>query len=310
MEQSSLDKRRVLIFLAFAFGIAWITALVIYLTGGLQNSPVIVPGITLALILLSGVYMFAPALAHVLTRIVTREGWQDAHLRPNFRRSWRYWLIAWLLPPVLVILGAALYFVIFPQHFDPSLSIVNSQLDAMAQQTGQPVPIAPWQLIAVQLVAALFVSLIVNSLFTFGEEFGWLGYLQPKLMTLGPRRALLLTGVIWGVWHWPVIFMGYEYGFEYPGAPWVGPLLFVYIAVLLAVMIGWVSLRGGSVWPAVIAHALFNGFAGTAVLFMRGEPNPLLGPLPVGVIAALPMTLLAAWILFSPRALRSPEAAA
>jgi membrane protease YdiL (CAAX protease family) len=72
-------------------------------------------------------------------------------------------------------------------------------------------------------------------------------------------------------------------------------------------MIGWVAIRGGSVWPAVIAHALFNGFGGTAALFMRGEPNPLLGPLPVGVIAALPMTALAAWILLSPRALRSPE---
>jgi predicted membrane chloride channel (bestrophin family) len=47
-----IDTRRIIIFLAFAFGIAWITGLIIYLTGGLTNSPQIVPGISLALALM------------------------------------------------------------------------------------------------------------------------------------------------------------------------------------------------------------------------------------------------------------------
>ena len=57
-------KKRVIIFLAFAFGIAWLTALVIFLTGGLENSRVLDAntGITLAFVLLAGPYMWAPAL--------------------------------------------------------------------------------------------------------------------------------------------------------------------------------------------------------------------------------------------------------
>ena len=78
-----MDLRRVLIFLGFAFGIAWLTGLVIYLTGGLTDSPKIVPGISLALVLLAIPYMCAPALAHVLTRLVIRSGSPAAHIGPG-----------------------------------------------------------------------------------------------------------------------------------------------------------------------------------------------------------------------------------
>ena len=88
---NGLDVKRLGIFLALAFGLAWIIGLVIFLTGGLVNSPVLVPQLqlTLAVVLLAVGYMWAPALAHVLTRLLTREGWQDTWLRPHFKRGWR-----------------------------------------------------------------------------------------------------------------------------------------------------------------------------------------------------------------------------
>lgn len=69
--EKQTDTRRIFIFLGFAFGIAWITGLIIYLTGGLTNSPQIVPGISLALVLLATAYMWAPALGNILTRLIT-----------------------------------------------------------------------------------------------------------------------------------------------------------------------------------------------------------------------------------------------
>ena len=113
-----LDTRRIIIFLGFAFGIAWITGLIIYLNGGLVNSPQIAPGVTLALILMATAYMWAPALGNILTRLVTREGWKDMGLRPNFKKGWRFWLAGWFLPVVMTLPGAALFFVLFPQYFD------------------------------------------------------------------------------------------------------------------------------------------------------------------------------------------------
>ena len=76
----TLDLRRIGIFLAFAFGIAWLIALVLYVNGGL-SSPLAFPMITLG-------YMWAPAIAHILTRVITREGWSNPGLRPNFKRGW------------------------------------------------------------------------------------------------------------------------------------------------------------------------------------------------------------------------------
>jgi membrane protease YdiL (CAAX protease family) len=298
---NQLDVRRIVIFLIVAFGIAWGCALIIYLTGGLVNSPQLIPGtgLTLALVLLAAVYMWAPALANIVTRLVTREGWRETLLRPNFRRGWPYWIAGWFGPAVLTVIGAGLFFVLWPEHFDSGLTRVADLL----AQAGVPAAISPWLIIAGQTLLGILIAPLVNGLFTFGEEFGWRGYLQPKLMAMGVRKTFVLMGIIWGVWHWPIIAMGHNYGLEYPGAPWLGPLAMVWFAFVTGTFLGWLSWRGGSIWPAVIGHAALNGIANLGVLFAQGQPNPLLGPLPVGLIASLPWTVLALWILLSPRAL-------
>jgi len=298
--EKQIDSRRIIIFLAFAFGIAWITGLVIYLTGGLTNSPQIVPGISLALVLLATAYMWAPALGNILTRVITREGWKEVGLRPHFKKGWRYWLTGWFLPAVMTLLGAALFFVIFPQYFDASLPYVRKLMAAAPTAAAM----SPWTLALLQLAEAVLIAPILNSLATFGEEFGWRAYLLPKLMPLGGRKAMLLIGLIWGVWHWPVIFMGYEYGFKYPGYPWAGPLLFIWVTFGLGTFLGWLTLRSKSIWPAVIGHAAINGIAGVAIFATAGQPNTLLGPLPVGIIGSLGYALVAIAIFVSPKGLK------
>ena len=297
---TKLDYRRIVIFLCFAFGIAWIAGLIIYLTGGLTNSPQIAPGISLALILMATVYMGAPALGNILTRLLTHEGWKDTLLRPNFKKGWRYWLAGWFLPVLMTLPGAALFFVLYPQYFDVQLTYLQNLMAASPTTSS----ISPWTLAILQLIQGVLIAPIINSIATFGEEFGWRAYLLPKLMPLGGRKAMLLIGLIWGIWHWPVILMGYEYGFGYPGYPWAGPLLFIWVAFGLGIFLGWLTLRGKSVWPAVIGHAAINGVAGVAVLATTGEPNRLLGPLPVGIIGSLGFALLAIAIFFSPKGLK------
>lgn len=254
--ENKVDTKRVIIFLLFAFGIAWLAALVIYLTGGLANSPVVIPQprVTLALLLMATAYMWAPALAHILTRLITREGWHPVYLRPKLKRGWPYWLLLWFLPGLLIILGAAVYFALFPSHYDSSMSMVT----AIFHQQGVQPPANLWGYVITQTVIGLLISALVNAPATFGEEFGWRAYLLPKLMPLGGRKCMLLMGVIWGVWHWPLIFMGYEYGFKYPGSPWLGPLLFLLFTLSVGTLLGWATLRSGSVWPAVFGHGCTN----------------------------------------------------
>jgi membrane protease YdiL (CAAX protease family) len=297
---TKIETRRILIFLAFAFGIAWLTGLVIYLTGGLTDSPQLAPGLSLALVLMATTYMWAPALANIFTRLITREGWKDTWLRPHFRKGWPFWLAGWFLPSIMTLAGAAVFFVLFPQYYDSSLTAAKQ----LAARMPAGVNLSPWLVIAIQFIQGILLAPILNALATFGEEFGWRAYLQPKLMPLGGRKAMLWIGLIWGVWHWPVIFMGYEYGFSYPGYPWVGPLLFLWVTFGLGIFFGWLTLHGKSVWPAVIAHGAVNGFAAAAVLFTIGDPNPLLGPLPVGIIGSLGYAAVALAIFFSRRGLQ------
>ncbi len=307
---STLDKKRILLFLAFAFGIAWAAALVIALTGGIVASPALVPGsnYTLAFLLIAIVYMGAPAIAHILTRWISREGWKNTALRLNFRRGWPFWLAAWVLPAVFTILGAAVYFLIFPRDFDPNLTLLNQML---AQAGPSAAGLSAVTLIVIQTLQAVLIAPLLNGLFTFGEEFGWRAYLLPKLMPLGGRRAVLVLGVIWGVWHWPIIAMGHNYGLEYPGFPWLGMLMMVVLCIGLSAFLSWATLRGGSVWPAVIGHAAVNGISSLgALVLVAGAGNPLIGPMPVGIIGMAAWIVAAVLIFASPRALLPAETTA
>ena len=282
----TIDLRRIAVFVVLAFGIAWTGGLVIFLTGGLINSPRIGSGFTLAILVLTIVYMGAPAVAHLLTRLVTREGWHDLYLRPKLRRGWAYWIICWFAPPLLIYLGAAVFFVLFPQYYDSTLGTVRNMLEVAPG--GQSLArVNPWTVVISQTLVAVLIAPLINAIPILGEEFGWRAYLQPKLMPLGGRRAILLTGVIWGVWHWPVIAMGYNYGFNYPGAPWLGPIAMIWFTIVFGILIGWATLRAGSVWPAVIGHGALNGMAGIVAFFVQGQPNTLLGPSVVGVIGSI-----------------------
>ena len=296
------NKKRVTIFLIFAFGISWITALIIFITGGLENSPILdsTSGLSLAYLLLAGPYMWGPALANLLTRLITREGNRDYGLKPEVKQAWRYWVTAWVAPAILISLGAALFFILFPQYLDGTFQSVRIQIAFSGQD---PDTFNIPQLLLVQSLFAVLIAPVLYGIGTFGEEFGWRAYLLPKLLELGVKKALIISGIIWGVWHWPVIAMGYNYGSGYPGAPWLGMLMMVWVTMAWGVLIGWLTLRGKSVWPAVIAHGALNGFAAISTLITKGSPSPLVGPLPTGVIASLPFVAAAIWVLFSPKAL-------
>ena len=296
-----MDKRRLYIFIALAFGLAWAFGLIVAVTGGIADSPNIVSGspITLASVLIAIGYMGSPAVANILTRIMTREGWATAGLRPNLKRGWKFWLAAWLLPPFITIFGAATFFLILPRYFDPGLGMISSMLESQ----GVSLPMSPLVILIVQLISGIFMAPLINSLFTFGEEFGWRGYLLPKLMPLSSHKAVIISGVIWGFWHAPVTAMGHNYGLDYPFFPWTGILLMTWFTILVGIFLAWVTLRAGSVWPAVIGHAVINGISGIGILASTSEPSTLLGPLPTGFLGGIGWLITAVFIYLSSKAL-------
>jgi membrane protease YdiL (CAAX protease family) len=100
------------------------------------------------------------------------------------------------------------------------------------------------------VVIGPFLGLII----AFGEEYGWRGFLQTELNKLGRIRGTFLLGIIWGVWHWPMIWMGYNY----PGQPLIGSLFMVAYCVILAYFLAYAVFKSKGVWTAAYLHALNN----------------------------------------------------
>jgi len=288
---STIDRKRVFIFVAITYGITIALALAIFLDGGLF------PNRTHLASLLMTATMFAPAVGNIATRLITREGWSNTLLRPNLRRGWPFYLAAWSLPLMAIIVGGAIYYLLFPSKFDLSMPF--------ARALGIPVPSGTdaWKVVMSREVLDGYRTALLAMFLMLGEEFGWRAYLLPKLMPLGSRKAVLLVGAIWGVFHWPIIFMGYNYRFGYWGAPVVGPLLMVLVLMLDSPFYAWVTLRTGSVWPACIAHGVNNAGGMLMVYFLRGQMDLLIGPGTLGIVGCLGYALLALLIFSSPRSL-------
>ncbi|HSF82325.1 MAG TPA: CPBP family intramembrane glutamic endopeptidase [Anaerolineales bacterium] len=302
---SALDRKRILIFVTIALGLYVAAYLVVFL-GGERFSNFRNAASSQANLLRSAL-MFTPLIAHIATRLITREGWSNTFLGVNFRSGrWRYYLAAWFLPTVAVMVGGVIYYLLFPGKFDPSMTDAR-ELGLVGSA------VEPWKAFITRLGIAILSPLppmnIGLFLACFGEEFGWRAYLLPKLMPLGPRKAVLLVAAIWGVWHWPAILTGFNYGLDYWGAPLVGPLMFVLTLIFPSAFYAWVTLRSGSVWPAVLVHSADNASNSLMLFFLRGEANLLIGPGVQGIVGSLGYALLALLIFSSPRALAQPAPA-
>jgi membrane protease YdiL (CAAX protease family) len=145
-------------------------------------------------------------------------------------------------------------------------------------------------LAAQNLLLAPFLGMVV----AYGEEYGWRGYLQSELLRVGTVRGLVLVGIIWGLWHAPIIAMGYNY----PGYPILGILLMTIYTIFLAFVLGYAVLKSGSVWLAAYLHALNNGAAAFLVVLVYQPDNPILsfGLGIYSVVVWVPL-ILALWVL-------------
>ncbi|HEV2239074.1 MAG TPA: CPBP family intramembrane glutamic endopeptidase [Ktedonobacterales bacterium] len=274
------------LFLALAFGLSWAIWL------GLGALGV---GFTIR----TAIGMFGPAVAAALVRGPLRhEGFADAGLRLVGRRQPRgglMYVAAYLVPPLMIAAGIGLSLLIGYQHWtDPVSSLQRILTQTLAQSHRQlPARVSLPQLARItlitQVVAAFTIGLAINMIFTFGEEFGWRGYLLPRLAPLGGAWASVLTGIVWGLWHAPLIVLS---GYNFPGHPWLGVGGMVLFTVALGVVFAWLRFRSGSVWPSTLAHAAVNAQNGFALLALAPAGNSLLRP-PVGLIGVIPFAVLA-----------------
>ncbi len=235
---------------------------------------------------------FSPAIAAIVVRKwITREGFGDAGLKPNLAGSWRYYLVAWFMPLFVsaIIIGLVVAFGVGSPDF--TLQRAMGVLAPGTEPTD--VPSSTWALLPLGLlVAALFSTVLL-----WGEEFGWRGYLQIRLFAERPLLAAVSTGIIWGVWHYPLNLRGYNF----PEHPILGLLIFPISTVLLSIIFGWLRLRTGSVWAPSLAHAATNSVGGslTVLLFLGG--SDFLFTSYLGLVGWIPLGAVCLWIILTGR---------
>lgn len=128
-----------------------------------------------------------------------------------------------------------------------------------------------WILLAIVGLQAVVLGPLLGLLIAFGEEYGWRWYLQGELVKLGKARGILLVGMIWGLWHIPLVLMGHNY----PGYPLYGSALMMVYSIALALILGYAVLKSGSVWLAAFLHALNNQVLAFLVLAVYKPDDPV-----------------------------------
>jgi membrane protease YdiL (CAAX protease family) len=271
--------RGIVSYLFLAFGMAWILWEIPIRLGVSPRDPLF------QLAALPG--GFAPAIAAIIVRKwITREGFTDAGLRLNLRK-WPYYLVAWMLPLLVTIFIVLVAVALGIGQPDFSL-----QRTLAALRPGSAPPSLPpgiWLVIPIQL---LFTSLIATPIL-WGEEFGWRSYLQLRLFSQRPLLAAVVTGLIWGFWHFPLLIRGYDF----PDHPIAGLFVFPVGTILLSIIFGWLRLRTGSIWSSSLAHSATNVIgAGITTLLFTGGSNWILVSY-LGPLGWIPLGALCAWII-------------
>ena len=126
-------------------------------------------------------------------------------------------------------------------------------------------------LLPIMALNTVIIGPFLGLIIAFGEEYGWRGYLQTELIRLGRVRGVFLLGVIWGIWHWPVIWMGYNF----PGQPILGSLAMVAFCVIFSYFLAYAVFKSQGVWTAAYLHALNNQSLSFFFMFMVAPTNVL-----------------------------------
>lgn len=309
-EQTRVDWGRVALFYGIALGGATFIAAALALIGARFAGSAPPSGLAQAVVAL--LYMPLPLVAGLI--VERRAGRRPFALGEpaTLRRRWRLIIGVSAVAALLVLcaelaavaLGGNLLGLAGLGRLVFSEAAVVENLEAAAPAFADQIRVSDVPPVAV-LYALLFAGglgagFTVNGLFAYGEEYGWRGVLADELAPLGALRANLLTGVMWGVWHAPLIVGGYNYGASSVSSALLGVVMMCAWVTPLSLILWRTRQATGSAIPAAIVHGAFNGAAGFFTLLVSGS-SVLVG-VPLGIASAAALSVAAAliWRLVPP----------
>ena len=261
---------RTALFLLLTFTISYFLAGMFYLAGsGASNRT--------GFMILGVIYMFIPSISVVIVKKLVHKENIVKDLLISFRLN-KWFMVAWLFMPVLVFSSVGISLLFPGIKYSPEMTgmferfsgmMTPEQLEEMKRQ----IEILPINPVWITLVQGLIAGVTVNAVAAFGEELGWRGFLLKEFKGMTFLKASLYIGIIWGVWHAPLILMGHNY----PQHPQIGAFMMVVLCILLTPFLLYITIKSGSVITAAIMHGTMNAVAGISIMVLQGGNDLITG---------------------------------
>lgn len=246
------------------------------------------------LMVFSSAYMFFPMITALVLQAIDKEKFNHTGL-VNFKIKWS-WIVAWLLPVVMVFFcipinglmpGVELKY--SAEQLISQYQIPEDQQDLVREQM---MSLPAWVMVISTLFSGLLAGITINALFAFGEEYGWRNYLVNALREKKFWPTALFIGVVWGIWHFPLILMGHNY----PNEPYWGVLLMVVFCVLAGIIELYFVLKTKSMIVAAILHGTINAVSGMTIYFTLGGNDFLNGMTGLAGFITMALAIMGIWI--------------
>ena len=253
MTDRKMTVIRLVVFCVLSFVPFWI---ILPMLNAAYGEPVYMSEAAAPAVYALGVFgMLIPSTAHLLTRLVTGEGFFDTYLGVHLKGNGK-----WYLASIWVKLAESVV---------SALLIWRLCAGELSFREAFPLE-EPKALLGMFLLQLAFTIIVFFP--AFGEEWGWRGYMMPKLLQLMPKwAAVLLGGVIWGLWHAPLTIAGHNFGIDYPVYPFAGIGLMCLMCIFMNIFLTLLTEKTGSIYPASFYHMVNNNLGSTVLIMIVGS---------------------------------------
>jgi len=265
----SLRTKKILLFLLLTFFIDWSIVYLYIALGGKVDS--------MGIMLLGAVYMVIPMIVTIIIQKAIFKQPLAGPMGISFKVN-PWFFVAWFLPPIIAFAAMGVSLLMPGITFTPDMSgFLNSMAASLSpeqmEQAKEQLVAMPVHPVWLILVLALISGTTINALLGFGEELGWRGFLLKELAFMGFWKSSALIGFIWGIWHAPLILLG----FNYPQNPQLGVLLMAVWTILMAPLFSYIRIKSRSVIAASIFHGTINAVPGLAIILISGGNDLTVG---------------------------------
>lgn len=260
-----MNTKKLVVFLLLAFLPMIIVGIVMHSIGASADAVGGNPMTAILPMLMSAGAMFIPLLAVIITQLIFKEPVLKG-VGISFKLN-KWWWLGWLLMPLVAMLTLGVTLLMPGAQWTPDSELMQQALQSMPEGVGV------WGIIGISLFSGLFAGLTINAVFALGEEIAWRGFLVELFKGKSFWSSAIWIGVIWGLWHAPLILNGHNY----PQHPLAGVFMMVVFCILLSVMLMYFRKKSGSVIVPAIMHGTINAVAGITALVVTPANDLLYG---------------------------------